>query len=327
MANKNLSFKRLWLFVVIAILLFPSTMLVAEISEAELLNLLSKKDLTFNTPGYKTSFQMAKQANLFDPNQGMVFMDCEVTWITDGTFAMKIKYYYEHPPVFVQLGSGDYRPPDYDEEGNLIVWRSLEKYIVFAPDRNETIEKIKSFFVDPNGKLVNKGGTQTILHRYPPGDRGYTFEFNQFQLATGRGISRRLGAVMSVKSLSSDLIKATAKGSYGSGIPLGTWELTLDPNSDYLVRRATFTPVGADRPTVAVTSSGIMMKDGLKIAKYGTFKFSNLLELSVQVTGISKVLGPNKLYEEVLSHLNSPLPPGSDITDFRGKKPVITTVE
>ena len=114
--------------------------------------------------------------------------------------------------------------------------------------------------------------------------------------------------------------------SHGSG-PQGKWELTIDPNSDWLVREATFTRDGTNTSIIIVTSGGIMAKEGLKIAKYGTFKFSNLPELFVEVTDISKVVGPNRLYEEVFSHLNSPLPPGSDIVDFRGKVPLMTTVK
>ncbi|RKY29472.1 MAG: hypothetical protein DRP74_08770 [Candidatus Omnitrophota bacterium] len=326
MFNKNHLFKKLWIFVAVPILLFPSTTLHAEISETELMNLLREKDQISNTAGYTISFVIVRNAKRFDPDQGLVFMNCQVTWTRKDVFAMKISYHYEHPPVFAPIGTCDYKAIDYDKEGSLILWRSLEKYVVFAPDRNDKVEKIKSFFVDPNGILVDKGGTQTILQHFPVGNLNSIYEFNQFQLAAGRELSKELHNIMSIKSLSSGLVKVTAEGSCGPGLE-GHWELMLDPNSDYLARKAVFTIEGMDRPSQVTTSSGVVAKDEIRLARSGTYKYSTILELSFEVTDISKVVGENKLYNEVLSYLNSPLPSGAQIIDRRGEKPIRTTVK
>lgn len=320
-------YNRISIFTVMLALLLQSTISFAEISGTEILSLLKEKDRESSVAGYKVSFVITTQDNQFrDPNQGMVFKECEATWAKEGCFAMKITYHYEHPPVFGPLGSRRYEPIDYDKDGNLIVWRSLEKHIFFGPDRNEEIEKIQSFFVDPNGMLVNKGGTQTKLFRYPIGNTNHMFEFNQFALAVGRGFSKQLKTVTSVKSLSSGLMEVISHGSRDPRFQ-GTWELTIDSNSNYLVRKAIYTPNGRGSPTIVVTSTGVIAESGATLAKYGTFKYSNLIELSVEVTDISKVVDPNKLYEEVLSRLNSPLPIGASIFDMRGEKPIRTTVE
>lgn len=310
----------------IVALLFPSTTLVAQISGKELINLLNEKDQISNAVGYKISFIVATQYNHFnDPNQGMVFKDCEVTRTKEGAFAMKKIHQYEHPPVFGRLRSRNYSAFDYDEKGNLIVWRTLEEYVLCTPDRNDTISKLRVFFIDPNNKIVQTGDN-IMLHRWPI-DKPYSmYQFKYYQFPMGRGFSRHLGIVTSAKSLSSSLVKVDSKGSHAPGVP-GAWELTLDPNSDYLIRKATFTMEGHLEPTRIVTSSGIIEKDGIRLAKYGTFKISDLLDLSVEVTDISKVVGPNKLYEEVLFLMDSPLPSGASILDMRGEKPVRTTVK
>ena len=327
MASKNPSFRTTCIFALITVLLFPLTVLLAEISGVEIANMLIGKDQIFNTSGYKISFIVTTKDNQFnDPNQGMVYMDCEATWTGEGLFAMKITYHYEHTPVFGRLGSCNYTPIDYDQEGNLIVWRIMEKYILSAPERNESVLRIESTFVDPNGKLLNKGSSHTKLRRYPPSNHSHMYEFNQSELAAGVGFSKHLGAITSVKPLPLGLIKTTSQGSFGPSLR-GTWELTVDPNEDYIVRKALFTQLGRDEPTIVVTSNGLITKDGLTLAKHGTFKYSNFLDVSVEVTDISKVAGANALYEEVLSRLNEPLPPGSQIMDRRGDKPVITTVE
>ena len=324
MFNENHLLNKVWMFVALPMLLFPSMALPAEISQAELLNLLREKDQIANTTDYIVSFSVVKNASLFDPNQGQVFMNCQATWAKEA-FAMKISYHYKHPTVYSPIGTCNYRAMDYDQDGNLIVWRRQEKCILWSPIRNQTIERIESFFVDPSDKLLDKGGTQTIAQHFPVGSRKNTYELNQFELAMGRGFSRHFGTVKSVESLSSGLNKVTSQGSHG-GIQ-GSWELTLEPNSDYLAREAVFTPDGKDKHTIKVTSSGIISKNGMKLAKYGTFKFLNILKLSVEVTDISKVIGTNELYEEVRLRLKSPLPSGSEIIDLRGEKSVTTTVK
>ncbi len=323
MFNKNPSFKITCIFTLITALLFPSTALLAEISGVELLNLLSDRDQIYSTDGRRISFMVATQDNQFyDPNQGMVVRNCEATW-TKEAFAMKITNNYEHPPVFAPLGSRGYQTYDY-YKGNLIVWRTLEEYIFSSPDRNDTISKLRSFLVDPNGQIMETSDS-TLLYRYPIDKPFSLYQFKYYQVPTGRGFSRHLGNVTSVKALTSGLMKTTSQGSFGPGLQ-GTWELTVDPNSDYLVREAIFTMEGEHKPTKVITCSGVMMKDGVRLAKYGVYRTSTS-ELSIEVTDISKVVGANALYEEVLLYLNRPLPPGSSILDLQGEKPIRTTVK
>lgn len=326
MININLSFKTIWSFVVIVALLCSSITLVAEISGAELVNLLADKDQIPHSSGYKISFLINRQYHpLHDPNQGRHFMDSEATWPKEGVFAMKMSYYYEHPPVFIPPGpAGSPRNYDYDDNGNFMIVRPLEEHILSAPDRNDSLQKVRRFVVDPNGQIVRTDDS-ILLWRWPT-DKPYSmYQFNHYEMAMGRGFSRYLGTIKSTKSLSSGLLKVTSQGSYGGGFQ-GTWELTLDPNSDWLVREAVFTPNGADKPITEVTTSGVVEKDRIKLAKDGVLKYTNFPEYSVQVTGISKVVGPNHLYEEVLSRL-SPLPPGTSTIDLRGEKPVRSTVK
>jgi len=324
--NINHLFKKPLIFIVMTIPLFSSTSLVAEIGTVELGNFLSVKDQISNAVGYKISSVVATQDNQFgDPNQGMVFEDCEVTWTKEGAFAMKKISHYEKAPVFGQFNTRNYRRSDYDEKSNLIVWRTLEEYIVSTPERNDELKKSRVFFVDPNDKIVQTGDN-TILYRWPI-DKPYSvYQLKYYQFPMGRAFSRHVGTITSAKTLSSGLLKVASKCSITQGIP-GDWELTIDPNSDWLVREACFTMEGQNKPTEVFTSSGIIEKDGIKLAKYGTFRRASGSERAVEVTDISKMDGPNKLYEAVLSRLNSPLPPGTSIVDLRGEKPVRTTVK
>ncbi len=325
--QRIIKFKKLTMFAMMVSLLFQLTIRAAEISEQEMLNILRQNDQNSGVVGYEFSFLLTKRAIRHDPNQGMVIMDCKVSLTSEESFSMKtVNYYEKETPVFAHPGTAGYSNWDYDHDGNLIVWRILESYILFTPNRNERIQNIKVYRVDPNGQLAREGNIKKMLHRYPIGNRGNTYEFDQFLLSTGRGYSSELNSITSVKTLPSGLIRVTANRSSDKGFG-GTWELTVDPNTDYLVRKGVFTRTGADKPTRVVTSDGLIVKDGLKISKYGTYKYSVLPEVSFEVTEISKIIGPNELYNEVLSFMNSPLPTGTSIVDLRGEEPVRTTVE
>jgi len=330
MFDKNTLFNSVLVSVMIAISLSSPTSLRAEVTGTELLKLLNEKDHAAKSTDFMTSFSMSNPASLSDPSQGIVVMDCNAIRTPDGSFAMKAVYSYEKEiPVFVSPESHRYEPVDYDKDGNLIVWRTLESYFLSSPSRNELLREVKSFFVSPDGKLTDKGGSNTILHRYSVGSTATTFRLTQFELATGIGFSKYLSTPKAVKPLSSGLIELTAVGSMGQGKGEGNnWKLTVEPNTDYLVRKAVFTHAGTNRDLIVVTSSGAVANDGLVVAKYGTLNYASpSLELNVEVRSISRVTGANNLFEQNLSRLDSPLPTGARIYDLRGEEPVITTVE
>lgn len=314
--------------IITGLLILQVPVLLGQIDQEELRSILTETDQQQRdiSVGYKVSFVMTTRATSFDPNQGKCFMDCSFAR-NDDSFAMKIIYDYEKPPVFVPLNSRRYQPFDYDEQGRLIVWRPVEKYTLLGPDRNEVIEKSNVFYADPDGKTVVLGYDYTILSKFPLASRDSIFQYSLFELTVGRGFAKHLDSITSTKSLSSGLLEINAQGSFGSGLS-GHWKLTVDPNANYLVREATFTADGQVEPTIEVTSTGIITKDGLKYAKIGEFISAPDLEISVEADVISKMVAPNELYQLVLGKINANLPPGkSEIVDFRGEVITRTSVK
>lgn len=306
-------------------LLLPVGRSFAQIDGVQVLKIFAEKDTNLNAAGIRISFVIATEDNPFsDPNQGLTKMRCEATQTLD-SFAMKVLYDYERSPVFAPSGRRGYAPYDYDPNGNLIVWRTLQEYVLSTSKRNGIIEKLRMFLVAPSGETV-KTHDNTILHLFPIGSSSTKYKFSQFQQALGRGFAKHVTTVKSLDGLPAGLIEVTARGSYGTSL-VGTWELTLDPNSYWLVRKGIFTRDGGSSPTVTVTSVGAITKDGLEMAKYGVYTYSNLLQLFVEVTDICRVVGRNDLYEEVCLCFDERLPVGSAIIDFQGQKPVRTTVK
>jgi hypothetical protein len=289
--------------------------------QSDLLSVLRQKDPALNEGAYAVSFTMAGQANLDDPNQGMVFMDCRAMHTELVTLAMKITYRYEKDPVFVRPGSRGYEPGDY-YKGQLVVWRSVEKYVLSSPMRNTAIERLRYSRIDRNNRVASSSETNMCFY-WPVGVDDSTRQFRQFQLSVGRGYSKHLTHAVSTE-LSGGLIRTTVDGSYGSE---GSWELSVDPNSDYLVRGAFYRFKGQELPSVITRNSGLLSKGNIRIAKYGTFQ-SPVLRLSTEATNIETEPSEiRRFLDEVTAALDSPLPVGTSILDFRSGQPVRTRVK
>jgi hypothetical protein len=326
MMYKELVLTKLLTLVIIVEALILSVMADGTVSGEKVKGVLSGGDKDSNLADYKVSFVVTRTDNPFnDPNQGIVFEDCEATWTPKGDFAMKIVRHYEHPPVFGVVGSHDYLPVDYDNKENLIAWRTIQEYVLCTSNRNDSVSECEAFTVAPDGKLTKKG-TNIIFTQFPV-DKPYTgYQFRYYRLPMGRGYSSQLTTIGTVESLPSGFLKLQSSGSCGSGFQ-GRWDVTVDPNADYLVREAFFTRDGESKPMEVVTTNGIMKQNGIVFAKNGTYKSISGFELSVEVTALSKMNGGNTFYNEVVSELNKKLPHGASIVDMRGDKTIRKTVE
>jgi hypothetical protein len=292
--------------------------------QTDLLRSLKQADAALSRGGYAVTFHMRKPARWHDPNQGMVSLDGRAAQREPRTLAMRIMYRYEKDPSFVSPGSRGDASADY-LEGRLIVWRTMEKYVLSSPARNVVMERLKAFMIDPNNRAA-LAGENTGVYYWPIGSDDSAYEFRQFQHGIGRGYSKHLARVTSTEP-ADGLVKMTAEGPYGEGAE-GIWELSIDPNSDWIVRSASFRFTGLDKPSVIVTNSGILSKDDVSIAKYGTYKSTAGLELSIEVDDVAREpLAVKRVLDEVTAIIDSPLPMGAFIVDMRKSPPVWTTVE
>lgn len=310
----------------LAVVVVLAAAAIGEIGGEVLVRELRERDALSSRSGYIISFVAAEQANEDDPNQGMVFSDCRATWGVDGCFVIKMINHYEHPPVFAKPGTKGYGPIDYDGEGRLVVWRALERYALSSSSRNELAEVYDVLMVDPNGQIT-AGDRIVMLHRYPPSDVPGWYQFKKYELPMGRGFSRYLGTVTIVEEKGDSMVETGADGTYGKTLH-GSWKLTTEGGTDHLVRKATFRLDGETKAFIEVSSSGLVEKSGVKLAKRGVFRAPTVnVEVSLEVEDISRVDGINRVYEEVISMLDGPLPKGSQILDWRGEETVITSVQ
>jgi hypothetical protein len=286
----------------------------------------SNDRLKSNINQHQISFSMLTNTNPLSPKQGLALKQCVASWRGD-TLSMYIVYSYENPPAY----SPSEQPIDYDRDGTLIIWRPVEKYVQFSPTRNEILQKSKRFYAYPDGSI--KEGNETTFHLiYPIGKPDSIVEYSHFELAAGRGIPKQLKNISSIEQdASGEKVKIKAKGLLGEGLE-GWWALSIDPNSDYLIREASFSADVNSPPICRVLSSGtVSTKDGTAFASKGILIFDKDKGLQTSVDDVNIVslgdIGCNDFLMKISKQLDMPMPIGSQVWDFRGKTPVRSTVK
>lgn len=111
----------------------------------------------------------------------------------------------------------------------------------------------------------------------------------------GRGFSDLLDQVVSTETMENGLLKVNATGSFFSPNP-GEWEIQVDPQSDYLVREATFTRDGSeDKSTMICDPSGAVSKSDLPLWNRGTLNLTSNYDITVQLTAYSSQMDGDQL--------------------------------
>jgi hypothetical protein len=97
--------------------------------------------------------------------------------------------------------------------------------------------------------------------------------------------------------------------------------LTIDPNSDNLIRTAKYMFSGQDEPSVEITNTGKVVRNGVTYAKSGLFKTGSK-EITVEINDEEPKV--DDVYNEVLNYMKKPLDSQrTSIIDHRGEKPVM----
>ena len=280
-----------------------------------------------NAVGFLTTC-LVMRPHRFDPVQSPEMRNSTIAW-SNGACLVRTLISYEYPPIFQKAGILDYRPFDYDRDGNLIVWRGVEEYSVYAADRNENLIKYLKHHVSPAGKILDTN-SYTILTRYSVGDHNSLALFEQFRMATGRGFTGHLQRLTSEEALGvpPDRFALEALGSFGPGLR-GAWKLAGEKKSCDLIREATFTPNGTGRPNVEVKNEGQMTCPGLTIAERGSFasgwyqgRFRTEAKYYVLTLKSITQSDFDSFQRQILDQLDAPLPEGqSEVIDRRGPLP------
>ena len=128
-----------------------------------------------------------------------------------------------------------------------------------------------------------------------------------------------------IKTPNEKLIEVNSIGNFGKE-SRGTWKLTVDLNSDFFVKNASYTVEGFSRPSIELSTSDVVKKNGLEYAREGRIVFSDssvreYADIDIYITD------NQQLRQEIGQIIGSPLPSGSAIIDFNEGKPIRSTVK
>jgi hypothetical protein len=262
-----------------------------------------------------------------DTAQGVPIHRCNLLWAR-GFFALTFDTTYPHDPVYLPPPAPGIGSPatlgdlDHDRQKNLLLWRSLRKCCIFSAQRNEQREEFARYVIKPNGEVFTTN-LNTCVTKFIIGERDSLPWFNLFRHGLGRGYGECLDRVILLKQQqpSTNLTTLEAFGSYGKGFPKGRWSLTFEPESDNLVRSATFTPEGHAKPAMVAITSGVVGCSGLRMAASGRIQLTPL-QFELQLLTLTNLFTSEEAFRlrcsQVADLLDASLPIGSEIIDFRG---------
>lgn len=226
-------------------------------------------------------------------------------------------------PVFRPTGTPGYQDMDYDDQDNLILWRSLEKKVLSDRETNRVYDVQELNRVSPESQALEKT-RHTQVYEYAPGNLDSIFEVQQMEAASGRGFSKHIERLKDVEIDAWGNLRLHAAGDFGKG-RTGEWRLAYNPKNDYLVSEADLWVANLDRPAVRIITHGTpFTKNGFTFASKGTIRFarSGGQEYRVEFSLLDYLPGkPDRDQLRSLLEIAKPVPPGIEVVDYTGPVP------
>lgn len=225
---------RLWLDPVF--LAAVSGALVAGEPTEPILDILRNASVT-GLAAYTVEVHVEQDVCLTFPEQGTYTKHCTITRGAEG-MALACETDYLPAPVYRPVGVGEYKPLDYDREGNLVIWMRERELALWTDDRNERFCMNKSFFVNPRGDIVLTGHARA-LNLYPCTEAWVPpAEMRQIWWALGQDVASAFQHVVGDTSPPDGLRLLSIRGLDDRGPREGTWDVAIDPAAGFLIRSA-----------------------------------------------------------------------------------------
>jgi hypothetical protein len=291
---------------------------LVEVSCEQLMRTLNATDASF-MQALTVSIEVTEPSHMMFPDQGTVTRMGIITSLGRSAGLILEQPRFDRTPTYEGPG-GQYDPVNYDEHGNLIVWRRGDLFFLRNEDFSYAYE-VKSLQRIAPGNTVVSTEPSYRLSKFVASDQKGSVLFARVILAMGRGFAEHLNAIKTAKSLPSGLIEVVADGSYGSQLP-GTWTITVDPAARHMVRAASFVVSGHDAPGLLVEvsgtqgdASGAFPLQGQVTYRFGEDRF--VLTTIVKFNAPERE-GQQRVVDRAWEKVQGELPAGAEIFDYRG---------
>lgn len=273
-------------------------------------------------------FEISVPFSLLGPDVGPHREKCTFTATRD-VRTMIVETQYDRDPIYHQPGTGGADPSDFDNQGNLLVSRSIRKQALSTAEINIMSDEQEGFRVAPDGTVtVLEQSRHVSLYRFPIGSPDSLYQFDQFRLAVGRGFAKHLRNVRTERVIDDKRRELVADGNYSSGFT-GEWKLLLEQAEDTnVVRQAEFFVEGNPNPIRKVKTAGFLRRGEIALASEGWISYTRGQDrdfiLNVRVLNISP--DPDmKQVAELRKALSPPFPAETKIIDMGAEPSPQTT--
>lgn len=282
---------------------------------------------------YTLKVTIEEPANAMFRDQGNSVTSCKITQGPTG-FVASCKADELPKPVYHPPRTFNTQALDYDDHGSLGVAMKDRWVTLRTKESNQTYEEHRSFYVNPQGVVVDSGVSRT-LNRYPPNDQGIcSWSFTTLRRvwwALGHGLASDLFQIEGDISESGKLNRMRIRGSLG-GFPGGVWQMAVEKPPKRLIREATFIRDVDLRPLVEVVTHGARQFDGVTLAEEGSVRLpindrGDAIETRVVLQDFNASFD-DQLFAEVKRTLENLAREGVQVVDYRSdpKNPSRTTL-
>ncbi|GIW93606.1 MAG: hypothetical protein KatS3mg110_1647 [Pirellulaceae bacterium] len=170
--------------------------------------------------------------------------------------------------------------------------------------------------INSNNQVLKEEPVYNVIDLYPPGGPTLMNFYAPFLLTTGRGFSVFVDVFEEVSSTPDGKgLMVKAVGRFSSKDITGRWELVLDPDAAYMVRKAEFHNPHFDKPYVVMENFDIQRSGDCFFPRRGKFVVGGdeVWEVWYEEVALEK---DEPLYQEVRGYLTGNVP-NSLVTDRR----------
>lgn len=177
--------------------------------------------------------------------------------------------------------------------------------------------------VTPDGQ-VTEAGAIFNSSLYPPRDISPVAALSSFQWALGRFFSDRIDKIMHVEKKSDGRLHASAIGSMYKG-SIGKWELEIEPDAAWMVRKARFYPKSKpDRIDAEMSNEGTVWSGSFCIPKEAWVNFWGPIE---DMETIRKTYTQHLTFKPVVDRFDEKLYEQCQQAVLHSKQPKLTVID
>lgn len=271
------------------------------------------------SPPATIAFELGTRKRALGPDFGPFKKHCRI-FVNEDLIATEIRFTYEEAPKYFTLGRGGTDTVDFDMQGNLILWRPVTQYAWKTAAVNVLFSEQEMLLIDQDGTVL-ESAIHKKYFRYPINSQDSLSELYHFLLCFDGHLKTLITREKNGNEDVGDTLTAEGKWRDNSK---GIWSISRDPSARDIIRKAIFTRIGDDDPTVHVQTDGIFNSGNHRLAKFANISYSlgktQKQVMDIVVHSYEPIVSPESL-ARIRNIFTPPFDAKADLLDLSGSQP------